>query len=261
MRKYLFTITFILLLSQQIFAWGNRGHAIVACIAEKHLTPKAKINIEKYLNGKSIIYYASWMDFYRRTPEYKQTSIWHEAPCDNSFYHTDTVAWKDGDAVSALKAAIDTLSNYHNLNDSTVAANIRYIVHLMGDMHCPCHIKYPGIFTYYKIKIKGVEYPYHAVWDSYIIEHYRSWSYSEWEENIDKKSTKEIETIVKGNIDDWFHENAIYCQHIYEMVPENTDLNEIQSLDFLNTAIGIAEHQLLDAGYRLSFILNNIFEK
>lgn len=44
------------------FGWGKSGHDAIAYIAECNLTPKAKKNIEKYLDGRSIVYYASWMD-------------------------------------------------------------------------------------------------------------------------------------------------------------------------------------------------------
>ena len=56
------------------FGWGKSGHDAIAYIAECNLTPKARKNIEKYLDGRSIVYYASWMDVYRHTPAYKVTS-------------------------------------------------------------------------------------------------------------------------------------------------------------------------------------------
>ena len=45
-------------------AWGRLGHAAVARLAEQHLTKKAKANLDKLLDGRSIVYYASWMDDY-----------------------------------------------------------------------------------------------------------------------------------------------------------------------------------------------------
>ena len=38
------------------FGWGRVGHDAVSYIAECHLTPTAKANIEKYLDGESIVY-------------------------------------------------------------------------------------------------------------------------------------------------------------------------------------------------------------
>ncbi|MFQ7386609.1 MAG: hypothetical protein ACLRM8_01920 [Alistipes sp.] len=39
-------------------------------------------NIEKYLGGRSIVYYASWMDQVRHTPAYRHTNTWHTNKVD-----------------------------------------------------------------------------------------------------------------------------------------------------------------------------------
>ena len=64
------------------FGWGKIGHDAIAYIAECNLTPKAKKNIEKYLGGRSIVYYASWMDQVRHTPAYRHTNTWHTNKVD-----------------------------------------------------------------------------------------------------------------------------------------------------------------------------------
>ena len=51
--------------TQNLFAWGRLGHATVARIAEEHLTKKARANLDKWLDGESIVYYASWLDDYK----------------------------------------------------------------------------------------------------------------------------------------------------------------------------------------------------
>lgn len=61
---------------------GKIGHDAIAYIAECNLTPKAKKNIEKYLGGRSIVYYASWMDQVRHTPAYRHTNTWHTNKVD-----------------------------------------------------------------------------------------------------------------------------------------------------------------------------------
>ena len=64
------------------FAWGPMGHDVVAAIAEQNLSKKAKKAIDKILDGKSIVYYASWMDNIQNSPEWKggydKTKTWHD---------------------------------------------------------------------------------------------------------------------------------------------------------------------------------------
>ncbi len=43
------------------------------------------------LGNHSIVYYASWMDYYRDTPPYKHTTVWHMARVDKNLYYTDAV--------------------------------------------------------------------------------------------------------------------------------------------------------------------------
>lgn len=39
-----------------------------------------------------------------------------------------------------LTRAIERLRNYRELSDSTVNVNLKYVIHLVGEMHCPGHI-------------------------------------------------------------------------------------------------------------------------
>ena len=65
MKKTIFAILGCLLISFTASGWGREGHETVAKIAENNLKPSVKKKIEKYLGGKSIVYYAKWMDDYR----------------------------------------------------------------------------------------------------------------------------------------------------------------------------------------------------
>jgi hypothetical protein len=244
----------VFVLSQQSFAWDKKGHDAIAYIAECNLTAKAKKNIEKYL-GHSIVYYASWMDEYRSTPEYKQTSEWHMAHVDDQLYYTDSVRSPKGDAVCELENAIAKLKNYKQLNDSTVVVNLKYVIHLVGDMHCPVHVFFPHTKMRFNIKLKNKEYNYHDVWDYVILDMCHDWSYTEYQQQLDRCTNAEKSRIAAGTPRDWFHETAVDCKKIYEMALPNSE----QGKDFLNAAHPLAESQILKAGYRLARILNELF--
>ena len=66
MKRAVFTLLSIVLMCGTAFAWGTRGHEATVKIAENHLTPKAKKLLDKYLHGKSIVYYASWADEHKK---------------------------------------------------------------------------------------------------------------------------------------------------------------------------------------------------
>ena len=66
MKKILLLVLAVVIVgATPAYGWSRIGHATIAKIAEDYLTPKAKKQIDKYLNGKSIIYYATYPDDYR----------------------------------------------------------------------------------------------------------------------------------------------------------------------------------------------------
>ena len=134
----------LVLFSNSAFGWGKMGHDAIAYIAECNLTPKAKKTIEKIL-GHSIVYYATWMDEWRAEPGYEHTSAWHTASVDKNLVYAPR---PKGDVIFALEDAIAKLQDYKQQDDSTVVMSLRCIIHFVGDMHCPVHVKYAGQKSY-----------------------------------------------------------------------------------------------------------------
>ena len=52
----------LLAVSVNGYSWGQKGHDVTCAIAQKHLTKKAQKQIGEILDGKSIVYWANWMD-------------------------------------------------------------------------------------------------------------------------------------------------------------------------------------------------------
>ncbi|MBR7102186.1 MAG: S1/P1 Nuclease, partial [Tidjanibacter sp.] len=73
MKKLLLTIVLAasLLRVDSLFAWGPKGHDVVAYIAEQHLTNRARKAIDKILDGQSIVYFSSWMDNIQNSPAWE----------------------------------------------------------------------------------------------------------------------------------------------------------------------------------------------
>ena len=195
--------------SGPVFGWGREGHETIAKIAERNLTKRAKKRIEKYLGGHSIVYYAKWMDEYRKTPEYAFTDGWHTAPVDARLHYSDELLNpKRGNAIYGLESAIRILENYREQSDSTVAVNLKYVIHLVGDMHCPAHIKYATHDMKYDVLFedkyrKAHKFYVHSVWDNEIITVSRIWSVSEWADELDRLPKSDKQAIAAGTPRDW----------------------------------------------------------
>lgn len=256
MKKVLFLLVAFLTISSQLaYGWGREGHDAIAYIAECHLKKSARKTIEKYLGNRSIVYYASWMDDYRHTPEYKHSTVWHMAAVDADNNYTDAVKSPKGDVISAIEESIETLKNYKQLDDSTVCVHLKFLIHMVGDMHCPAHVAYSNLEIWYNVNLDGKNVSYHSVWDTRLITSCHRWHYTEWQHQLDRCSKKEFSQMVTGTPRDWFHENAVESRYIYDVAPSGSKLGR----DFLNTNIKHAEKQILRAGYRLAHVLNELF--
>ena len=249
------------------FAWGAKGHDIVAAIAEQHLTRKAKKNIDKLLEGKSIVYYSSWMDNIQNSPYwengYNKTKTWHYANVDKGLTYQTMTKNPDGDVVNGLEFLTKELTeNYDNLTDSVKVDYIKMIVHMVGDLHCPMHAgrlsDRGGNGT--KVMWFRQETNLHSIWDSKMIESARTWSYSEWVENLDRTSRKYKKEIMSGTYEEWFMKTVEEASKLYDYVESTGEVVPMLSYQFVYDFTPLLEEQLLNAGYRLAYVLNTIFK-
>src|SRR5262249_13069454 len=75
MKKLISLFLLFTLVSSQLIAWGPKGHAIVADIAQSRLTPVAKKNLQLLLGSESLASIASWADQIRK--ERDESYDWH----------------------------------------------------------------------------------------------------------------------------------------------------------------------------------------
>lgn len=248
--------------SYEAFAWGQKGHDIVTCIAEKHLTRKARKNLNAILDGKSLMYYSSWMDNVQNSPYWKdgynRTKTWHYFNVDEGFTPQTMPRNPDGDVLTALNMLIDSLENHRNeLLDSVKFDYLRMLIHLVGDIHCPMHVGRLSDRGGNELRIKWFKQNtnLHTLWDSKLIESVHSWSYTEWQQNIDRCSKAEISMMSAGTPEDWLNETWRITLGIYDYVEQDENYSYQYVYDYRQ----VVEHQLLVAGYRLAAILNRIF--
>lgn len=118
--------------------WNGVGHSVIAYIAEQHLTPEAKEKCRGYLHH-TLPYYASWMDLWRNCPGFEATSKTHAVPVDETFRHIKN---DEKNAVYHIIRIQKKMKKYNKMQDSLVRDNLKYLIHLVGDMHCPSHTRY-----------------------------------------------------------------------------------------------------------------------
>ena len=253
---------FLFSASTEAFAWGQKGHDIVASIAEKHLTRKARKNLNVILGGKSLVYYSSWMDNVQNSPYWKggydRTKTWHYFNVDEGYTPETMPRNPNGDVLSALDMLIDSLGNHRSeLSDSVKFDYLRMLIHLVGDVHCPMHVGRLSDRGGNELSVKwfGSKTNLHSVWDSKLIESVHSWSYTEWQQNLDRCTKTEFKEMSSGTPKDWLTETWKITVGIYDYIKPDENYSYKYRYDYAP----IVEHQLLVAGYRLAALLNRIF--
>lgn len=269
MKKFLFSALSLVMMLNSLsgFAWGPMGHDVVAAIAENHLTDKTKAKLNELLDGRSIVYYSSWMDNIQNSPYwengYNQTKTWHYANVDKGETYQTMKKNEKGDVVVALTTLTDQLKNdYENLTDSMRCDYVKMIVHMVGDMHCPMHAGRLSDLGGNKMKVRwfGRNTNLHSVWDSKIVESARKWSYSEWRDQLDRTSEECQATIVTGSFEEWFCETVEGAASIYKYVEDMGEENPNLSYQFVFDFSPLLENRLLVGGHRLAYVLNSIFD-
>ena len=267
MRKSIFTLVAILATYCQAMAWGYHGHATIAYIAERHLTPKAKANIEKCIDGRSIVYYAYWLDNHRK--EYKEWDRLRHT-CDFD-YHTGKLY---GDPVRQMNETINILKDYQNLPDSVRKVRIYHFVHSFGDFHCPGHIEFmtngerTHTANYPVINVDGKPLRYHTMWDSTVLtNNHPDWGYMDFAHAIDNNLSQSfIDAVTAGTLEDWLQDAYNCSKRIYTdapQKPEGTPDSELSvvSRSLMNDFGDLACDQMVKAGLRMAKIINEIFGK
>ena len=238
-------------------AWGQKGHDVTAYIAEQHLTPAARAVVDSLLEGKSMVYWANWLDNASHTPDYAYTKTWHYKNIDAGERYEEAQANPSGDAVTAIKSRLEVLADPDaTFEDKQLALKI--LVHVVGDLHQPMHMGHAtdlgGNRT--KVKFHGRDANLHSVWDSSIPEAAHKWSFTEWQQMIDRESPDYENTIVLGTVDDWAKQTAAIARAVYNETPDGTNI----SYNEIARWTPVVEQQLLNAGLRLAYLLNTLYD-
>ena len=256
----------MLMSSISAFGWGAKGHDVVAAIAEQNLTSKARKELAKILDGKSIVYYSSWMDNLQNSPDWKggydKTKTWHYANVDKGLTYQTMKKEEKGDVVTALtELTREMTENYDNLSDSLKADYVKMIVHMVGDLHCPMHAGRLSDRGGNGCKVKwfGQKTNLHSIWDSKMIESARKWSYTEWRDHLDRKGKKFYKAAVQGGYEDWFMATVENAAELYDYVERQGKDEPNFSYQYVYDFSPMLEEQLLLGGLRLAHVLNSIF--
>jgi hypothetical protein len=255
-------------------AWGQQGHRIVARIAQRNLSPKARQEVRKLLRpGETLESVATWADVIRDSrPETKR---WHyvDIPLKEAGYDParDCQRTPLGDCIiQALDESRSILADPARLerlkltladereSRQTRAEALKFLVHFVGDLHQPLHCADNDDAGGNKLKVTffGVSSNLHKVWDTDIIA--RAGFGQTANRAAALPMTRETVTLAGESFVDWALEaHRLAAEHAYQNIPTNKRLGQ----DYYLKNRSVIDGQLQRAGLRLAKLLNEVFNQ
>ncbi|HZY78221.1 MAG TPA: S1/P1 nuclease [Cyclobacteriaceae bacterium] len=252
MRK-LFTLLLTTVLVCQSYGWGSTGHRATGMIASNHLNKKAKKKIEALLGTESLAMVSTWMDDIRSDSTYDYTHDFHWVTVETGQAYDQSKKNPNGDVIMTIERLITELKS-GKLDRVTEIQNLKFLVHLIGDIHQPLHVGCCDDQGGNKVQVKwfGGNSNLHRVWDSDMIDGTKL-SYSELAEWAGKTDDATIKRLQSGGVRDWAKESMSYRERVYAVGKGNL------GYEYSYKNLPLVRERILAAGVRLAGVLNEIY--
>jgi len=287
------SVLFQVMLAPSAHAWGPTGHRVVAEIAQRHLTPVAQAQVSRLLGGRSLADVANWPDELRDDARFAKYNPLHFATVPNGVAsYRDAKKAPCGDLVVAIDAligflrtgsreALNAVKALSDKSDGTAegACNpretepispttaLRFLVHLMGDLHQPLHIggTDKGGNTVSVNWMDRWKTSLHSTWDDEMVDFERL-DYTEYARFLDRASEADAARWLTGDTVSYADEAIAMRSKLYVFPddsgthPASKTLVHKISYKYIGAHRDRMREQLLKGGLRLAGVLNAIFQ-
>lgn len=234
-------------------AWGPTGHRTTGWIADKHLSKKARKELERILGGQSLAMASTWMDEIRSDTSYNYMTDWHWVTIHEGNTYEGEEKNPNGDIIATIERVIMELKS-GKFTGKEETERVKILIHLIGDLHQPLHVGIGSDKGGNDVKVKwfGADSNLHRVWDSDMIDDTRL-SYSELAQSLILPDAVTLKNWQSSSVRDWAIESMTYRTNVYST--GNGRLGYRYSFDNMD----IVRNRLLQAGIRLAGALNDIY--
>lgn len=234
--------------------WGRIGHRAIALVAEERLDAATRRAVARLLDGASLADASTWADSIRRGRP--GTSPWHyvNIPVIDSVFRPERHC--PGQCIiTAYREQLAILSDRQRSRAERAEA-LRWVVHLLEDLHMPLHVGDRGdrggndlVITF-----EGRRTNLHALWDSGLIEALGHTDVSLAEAiRDDLRRHRDLGRIARGGVVDWAMESHRLSRDlVYHALPASLEVDR-GYLDLVGPALRL---QLLRASVRLAAVLD-----
>lgn len=272
--KIIRVLVLAVLFPLEALAWGAKGHAVIAELAERQLHPNVAAQIRQLNFTAPLRDIASLPDDWRADetkglrPGDTGPLHYSNIPNDQPSFDRARDCKDDQCVVAAIERYVNVLRDKTQPRDKRREALI-YVVHFMGDLHQPMHAAGGQVRdeetgqmvmdrggNLVKVRLFGIETNLHSAWDSMLID----WGPETVDAYVDHLLRHElrgrsIEELQRGTIVDWFNESH------YAAVHSAYDIgNGYLGGQYAQENIGVIYERLLRGGLRLRKVLEDALQ-
>lgn len=238
--------------------WGDKGHRIVAILADTHLTEQAREEVRKLLPGGTTLADAAvWPDREgRRITEFDR--LHHVSIPDNAAgYDQERDCKARNCMVEALKWFTSVVADTKAPINLRLIA-LRFVAHLVGDMHQPLHAARgeDRNGTDITVSYRGETNNLHLFWDINVVEMEEGNPEELAKKLADSTTQKQRAEWQSGEPKTWTDESFRLSRSNAYTLGESMELSD----EYVATALTIVRRRLAQAGVRLGWLLNNTFK-
>jgi len=250
MKKYICLLAMILFCSKG-FAWGGKGHSMVAQVAFSYLDENTKKNVLSYLDGMTIEEAANWMDEIKGDDSLDYMKPYHYANFPKGFRAADR---EGANIVHVLNNTILDLGAKDKLTREEIKTKILFLFHLVGDLHQPLHVGYAsdkgGNTVQLNYQARGTNL--HSFWDTGIITS-QNVTLADCL-NAQAYTQEELKAVKTINVVGWSEESRGLLDQVYSY--GNPKVQD----KYVSDSAKIIEKQIQKAGIRLAAVLQMFFK-
>lgn len=254
MRRFLVSVLIVAFVCQS-YGWGATGHRVTGMIASSYLNKKAQKKISALLGQESLAMASTWMDDIRSDSTYDYASDFHWVTVETGHTYEQSKKNPNGDVIMTIERLIVELKS-GKLDRITEIQNLKFLVHLIGDIHQPLHVGCCDDQGGNKVEVKwfGGHSNLHRVWDSDIIDGTKL-SYTELAQSLFRPDSATVKKYQSGTVRDWANEAMSHRKQVYDIGKGNL------GYEYSYRNLPLVRERLLAAGIRLAGVLNDIYGK
>jgi len=263
------------------FAWGNKGHEIIAQLVWNIIDSTTKKNVTEYLDGMTIEQASTWMNDVSKDPKYAYMKDWHYVRASLYDWYTGGKSLgpaeklyseaKQPNIITELTRVMKELQHIKQLPDSTAKFDLLVMIHLLGDLYQPLNVGYDYNDTLgeiYQMRFFDKLVTTRTLWDSTLIAYDNITAEGciasrLWQDcyNIDINMERneqikwEMKELGKGDVVYWTYIPFSNLQIVYQIFRWNTRSEVLSSEQYASYCKRVIERLLTEAAILISMEL------